>query len=114
MNYELDLQLFGRRVRDYRKMQGLTQEKLAEAAELSVPYISRIEKGAKRASVGTLIKLAAALDVTVDDLLLGWQPGEVSTLDPDARDLLDNCSPWERQIILKFAAAAKQILRDTA
>ena len=40
MEYEekLDFQLIGRRVRDFRMDCGLTQEKLAEAAELSVPW----------------------------------------------------------------------------
>ena len=111
MNYELDLQLFGRRVRDYRKMQGLTQEKLAEAAELSVPYISRIEKGAKRASVGTLIKLAAALDVTVDDLL-GIHPKFNSPA--DVQQLFCDCSPCEHQTLLEITTAVKEILRRMA
>lgn len=108
MNYKLDLQLFGRRVRDYRKMQGLTQEKLAEVAELSVPYISRIEKGAKRASVGTLIKLAVALDVTVDDLL-GIHPKSDSTA--DVQQLFFDCSPCEHQTLLEITTAVKEILR---
>lgn len=35
---ELDFRLIGRRVRDFRMERGLTQEGLAEAAGLSVPY----------------------------------------------------------------------------
>ena len=112
MNYELDLQLFGRRVRDYRKMQGLTQEKLAEAAELSVPYVSRIEKGAKRASVGTLMKLAAALDVTVDDLLGIHSKSKNSTA--DVQQLFCDCSPCEHQTLLEITTAVKEILRRMA
>ena len=40
----LDFRLIGRKVRDYRKMRGMTQEKLAEAAAVSVPYVSHIER----------------------------------------------------------------------
>ena len=41
MEYDdkLDFQLIGRRVHDFRMDRGLTQEGLAEAAELSVPYV---------------------------------------------------------------------------
>ena len=116
MEYDdkLDFQLIGRRVRDFRMDRGLTQEKLAEAAELSVPYVSHIERGKKKASISTFIKLAAALGVTVDALLLGWQPVEVQSIDSDVKALLGDCSPRERQVILKIAAASKQILRDAA
>lgn len=90
---ELDFRLIGRRVRDFRLGCGLTQEKMAEAAELSVPYVSHIERGARKASINTLIKIASALDVTVDALLLGWQPNEAVTLDSDVKSLLGDCSP---------------------
>ena len=50
MEYDdkLDFQLIGRRVHDFRMDRGLTQEKLAEAAELSVPYVSHIERGKRK------------------------------------------------------------------
>lgn len=111
---ELDFRLIGRRVRDFRMERGLTQEGLAEAAGLSVPYVSHIERGARKASISTLIKIAGALDVTVDALLLGWQLNEVVTFDSDMKFLLGDCSPRERQVLIKIAAVAKQILRDVA
>lgn len=50
MEYDdkLDFQLIGRRVHDFRMDRGLTQEKLAEASELSVPYVSHIERGKRK------------------------------------------------------------------
>lgn len=111
---ELDFKLIGRRVRDFRRMHGMTQENLAEKASLSVPYVSHIERGARKASINTLIKIAGALDVTVDVLLLGWQPNEAVPLDSDVKSLLGDCSPHERQVLIKIAAAAKQILRNAA
>lgn len=111
---ELDFKLIGRRVRNFRRMHEMTQENLAEAAGLSVPYVSHIERGARKASISTLIKIASALNVTVDALLLGWQPNEAVTLDSDVKSLLGDCSPREREVLLKIATAAKQILRDAA
>lgn len=111
---ELDFRLIGRRVRDFRLDRGLTQEKLAEAAELSVPYVSHIERGARKASINTLIKIAGALDVTVDALLLGWQSSEAITLDSEVKSLLDDCSPRERQTLLEITSAVKEILRNAS
>ena len=51
---------------------------------------------------------------TVDTLLLVWKPDEAVTIDSDVKALLGDCSPRERQVILKIAAASKQILRDAA
>ena len=61
----------GRRVRKLREEHRLTQEALAELAELSVPYVSHIEHGMKKPSLITLLRLSAALGVTVDTLLRG-------------------------------------------
>ena len=110
----IDYAAIGKRIQKKRQERSITQEKLAEAAELSVPYVSHIERGNKKASISTFIRLASALGITVDTLLLGWQPAEAAAIDPDVKALLEDCSPRERQVILKIAAATKQILRDAA
>ena len=104
----------GRRVRKFREERCLTQEALAEAAGVSVPYVSHIERGIKKLSLGTLLRLSAALDVTVDTLLRGNQPAEANAFYSDVQELLDDCSQKERKVLLEIAAAVKQILRDAA
>lgn len=61
--------LFGQRVRKYRKAANLSQEELAEAAQLHRTYIGMIERGEKNATLTTIQRLASALDVSVIDLL---------------------------------------------
>ena len=53
----------------YRDLRGLTQTALAEKSGVNRVSIAEIETGRKQGSVGTLKKLADALDVTVDDLI---------------------------------------------
>lgn len=60
----------GRRIRQERSKQRMTQEKLAELAGLKESYIGQIERGAKNPSLESLIKIANALGVTVDYLLV--------------------------------------------
>ncbi len=47
-------------VRLYRKKAGLTQEKLAELADLNPKYIGEIERGMKNISVDALMRIASA------------------------------------------------------
>lgn len=61
--------LLGESVRNARKEAGLSQEKLAEKADLSAVFISRIERGVESPSVDNLLKIAKALGVRVSDLV---------------------------------------------
>lgn len=56
-------------LRVWREFQGLTQQALAEASGVNRVQITDIESGKGSGSVATLVKLASALDVTVDDLI---------------------------------------------
>jgi transcriptional regulator with XRE-family HTH domain len=59
----------GERLRRLRTERGLTQDRLAERAALSVDIIKKLEQGIRAtARVTTLIALADALDVTLADL----------------------------------------------
>ena len=64
-------QAFGRRVREIRVEQGLTQEALAEAAGLHATFISNVERGYRVPSVPTLLRLAGGLDVDPSRLVDG-------------------------------------------
>ena len=55
-------------VRVFREHRGLTQAALAEAAGISVPYLSQIEARRRRPSTAVLQRLATRLDVSIDDL----------------------------------------------
>jgi transcriptional regulator with XRE-family HTH domain len=61
--------LLGEAVRAKRKQAGFSQEKLAEKADLSTVFISRIERGVESPSVDNLVKIARALGVRVRDLV---------------------------------------------
>ena len=61
-------QRFGKRLRQLRRERGLTQEQLAEASDLSVDFVSLLERGVNAPSFETLEVLATVLDVPVRDL----------------------------------------------
>ena len=57
-------------LRAWREHKGLTLQALADAAGVSKPYVSQIEGGKRAGTAATLKKLAAALGVPVDALVL--------------------------------------------
>jgi transcriptional regulator with XRE-family HTH domain len=66
---EPDLRIkFGRRVRALRETRGLTQEQLAERAQISVDFLSLIERGRNSPSFENLEALACALGLAVASL----------------------------------------------
>lgn len=65
---------FGRRLAAARHDAGLTQEQLAERAGVHAVTISTLETATRAASVPTLVRLAAALDINPAVLVDGLLP----------------------------------------
>jgi transcriptional regulator with XRE-family HTH domain len=60
---------FPKQLADIRKFQGLTQQGLADAAQLHINQIRRYETGSAQPTLEGLIKLAKALHVSLDELV---------------------------------------------
>ncbi|NQT23541.1 MAG: helix-turn-helix transcriptional regulator [Candidatus Omnitrophica bacterium] len=62
--------MLSKRVKDFRKKAGWSQQKLAEKAGLSYNAITKIEQGAaKQPTIQTMIKIADALGISLDTLV---------------------------------------------
>jgi transcriptional regulator with XRE-family HTH domain len=64
-----DLRKLGERVREHRRHRGLTQEALAEALDLSVAYVSLIERGGRNPPYTTVVAIARALGVPMSRIV---------------------------------------------
>ena len=67
----LDYAEIGRRITRRRKQLGLTQEAVSELVDISVPYMSNIERAVSIPSTEVIMRLAIALDTTPDAFLVG-------------------------------------------
>ena len=65
---------FGRRVAELRKINGMTQEELAEKLGVEKLHISRMERGVVACSIDLLLEMSTALKVSTDYLLTGQYP----------------------------------------
>jgi len=63
------LKILGDTIRNRRKLAGLSQESLAEKADLHPVYIGKVERGEQWVSLHALLRIAKALGVRVRDLV---------------------------------------------
>ncbi|HTB79278.1 MAG TPA: helix-turn-helix transcriptional regulator [Opitutaceae bacterium] len=68
---ESALKKFGANVRTKRDEKELSQEKLAELADLDRTYISSVERGARNISLLSTLRIAKALKMSVSELCEG-------------------------------------------
>lgn len=98
----VDFAEIGLRVAKRRKILNLTQEELAEKADLSATHIQNIERSSSKCSVDSLMKLSVALQVNPDYLL----SGTYKYIDESKLDLLKahilRCNTKHFDLILHF------------
>ena len=70
-NSDVCLQEIGKRITLRRKQLGMTQEALAEKADLTTQFVSYAESGKRAMRPENLLKLSIALEVSADYLLTG-------------------------------------------
>ena len=106
----MDKKLIARRIRQYRHLEKLSQEDLADLAGLSDTYIRKLEASQRTPSLETILVLAASLNTTPDHLLLPAaslnKSGGGSIL-----ELLKDCTPTEFIILYENMAQLKELLR---
>ena len=71
--------ILGHNISHERKQQNMTQEQLAEFSDLTVNYLSKIERGiAKKVSADSLYRIAKALNVSMESFFLKDETTEQS------------------------------------
>lgn len=66
----MDYVALGKNIHSYRKRADLTQAQLAEKTEYSDSYIGQLENARTKPSLEAIVRIASALSVTVDQLLV--------------------------------------------
>jgi transcriptional regulator with XRE-family HTH domain len=85
-------------LRSVRRARKLSQHDLGDLAGVTASAISQVERGDRSLSLATLVRLSAALGVTIDDLLRGEEPGvyRIGRRTDDLDDGLEHTVPLLR------------------
>ncbi len=98
-----DYTVIRERIKRARKSRGLTQEKLAEQLEVSVAFLSRIERGSSQINLKRLSQICELLNVTEGEILNGTSNKSNKYLNSDFSELLKTCSPEKQKLIYDVA-----------
>ena len=63
----------------FRKAQGMTQEEMAEALNISLEHLSKMERGKRKPSIDLIIAMACYFRVSTDYLLMGKDHDKVDS-----------------------------------
>lgn len=111
---ELDYSAIGQRIRHHRKQKGYTQQMLAELSELEPSNISHIERGATKLGLPTMVKIANALEVSVDTLLCDSLVSSRVIFEQEISEVLTDCNDCEVRMLAAMLKSLKEIIRHYA
>ena len=109
---EINYVLIGKRIRETRTQMKLSQAALAEMSGLSTRYISHIETARKKASLSSLVNIANAVGISIDEILYGNQTAYKTDYQLDIILLIEDCSPSEKRYLYLMINSVLNILRD--
>ena len=99
----IDYSVIGERLKKARKECHMTQEQLAEKIDVSIAFLSRIERGSSQINLKRLSQICEILDVTEGDILNGSSSKSIKYLDLEFANLLKNCSSEDQRLIYDIA-----------
>lgn len=94
----------GKALREARNSRSLTQEQLAELADIGVMYLGEIERGKKMPSLKIFIKLIEALDVSADYILRNELSSGKDYVFDEITQMLAGLSPKQRKCVAEMIA----------
>lgn len=96
---EIDFIVLGKRIKEIRTRNQISQEELSYRADVTPQYISIVETGKKKVSLQVLVNIADALEVSVDELLIGNQASEMQAVWLEVSNLLEDCNRYEKRVV---------------
>lgn len=100
----------GQRIRNHRTSKGLSQEKLAELSGCHPTYIGQIERGEKNATIESIEKISAALNLSLSKLFekLGTHESEEHNIPLACYEFLSSKSKEEQEHIYRILLEMEQ------
>ena len=110
----MDYKRLGKRIRDERIRVYKTQEQLAEMVEVSHVYVGQIERAERKLSLETLVKIANALNVSIESLLRDSLIQLSELIDQEVSALVSNRTYEEKLLVLDTVKAMLSHLKDNS
>ena len=99
----IDYSVIGSRIKQARLAKNMTQEDLADKIDISVAFLSRVERGNSHINLKRLNQLCGLLYVSEGYLLNGASSSSENYLDKEFTDLIKSVSPEKQKLIYNVA-----------
>ena len=99
----LDYTIIGERLKKTRTDKKMTQERLAEKLDVSIAFLSRIERGNSHINLKRLSQICEILGVSEGYILNGTSSNSANYLTSEFNDILNSVSPEKQKLIYKIA-----------
>lgn len=103
----INFERIGKKLKELRISKNLTQEYIANMADVNVSHISNIENNRVKISLPTLVHVCNALNTTVDFILADEYTHPSSVIEQEILNELHACTPEVQKQILKIVRALK-------
>lgn len=101
--YTPDFTEIGKKLRSRRLELGLTQEEVADEANVNVSHISNIENNKVKVSLSLLIRLCQILDTTIDYILGNEFPETTEPIDRELIKVINTLPDEKKELLLRIA-----------
>lgn len=108
----LDYAAIGQRIRMFRIKRGWKQSDLAEKSGVEPSNISHIERAATKLSLPTLVSIANALEVSLDEIVYNSLIKNKHIYVKEIDELVGDCDPKELSSIIQMIKTTKGIIRN--
>ncbi|MBQ3415443.1 MAG: helix-turn-helix transcriptional regulator [Clostridia bacterium] len=99
----VDYNVIGSRLKKARLAKNYTQEDLAEKIDVSVAFLSRVERGSSHLNLKRLSQICNLLNVSEGYILNGASSNSENYLEEEFSELLKGCSPEKQKLIYNVA-----------
>lgn len=101
MAQEISIRI-GQNIRKHRNIKQLSQEALAERADLTTNYLGQIERGEKNPTIYILEKITNSLDMPLSDLILESENIQNSSLSIEHLRIYEYLRKFSSEKISRF------------
>lgn len=99
----LDYNIIGERLKKARIDKNMTQEKIAEQIDVSVAFLSRVERGTSHINLKRLTQICEILGVSEGSILNGVSSNSDNYLASEFNNILNSVSSDKQKLIYKIA-----------
>ena len=98
----INYKIIGERIKKHRLIKNLSQEKISEKLNVSVTYISRIERGNTKPNLEMLDNISEVLEISLSEIITGISSNDKMYLNDDFFIKIETLNSKKIKLLYEF------------